>query len=243
MRSLFFYCFFKKRCYLIYVFVGRSMKNKKIGLLLISSACIFSQIHAEDFRGGNTNPFAHYVYQSEQAWQQTTQKNTAPTQPPTYFSNTIVNPISLNRKYSNLVANSQSLNGCWDKAGTAYGLDPWLLFSIAKVESSFNSRAINSNKNRSYDVGLMQINSSWFPTLSKFGISPNDLFDPCTSVFVGAWIVAQNIKHFGYNQDGIGAYNSPGNIVIRRNYAQHVYQAYRELTQDFHPTYLQVNNQ
>ena len=45
--------------------------------------------------------------------------------------------------------------------------------------------------------------------------------------------MAQNIKHFGFNHDGIGAYNSPGNITIRRNYAKKVYQAYNQLINDF----------
>lgn len=136
-------------------------------------------------------------------------------------------------KYIHLIKNQDRLNGCWDSAGAAYGVDPWLLFAIAKVESGFNSNAINRNKNKSTDFGMMQINDLWLPTLKKYGISTSGLYDPCTSIHVGAWIVSQNIKRFGYNQDGIGAYNSPSNVVIRRKYAQKVYSAYHELTRDF----------
>lgn len=122
-------------------------------------------------------------------------------------------------------------SNCWDAAGHTYQVDPWLLFAIAKVESGFKSHAINrDNKNKTLDIGLMQINSAWLPTIKRFGIEPNALFEPCVSIHVGAWILAQNIKQFGYNIDGIGAYNSPKNIKIRRAYAQKVAAVYRDLT-------------
>lgn len=208
------------------------MKVFKKCVLLISCLSLVGVTLAEDFRE-NTNPFKKYEYKNEFAWQQ--EQQVKQQQPVTYFSNSISNPLVLrqSKKYQNLVNSSQSLYGCWDKAGAAYGVDPWLLFAYAKVESSFNRQATNVNKNKTVDLGMMQINSSWLPTLRKFGIDTKDLFDPCTSVFVGAWIVAQNIRKFGYNQDGIGAYNSPGNITIRRNYARKVYAAYNELTHDF----------
>ena len=42
----------------------------------------------------------------------------------------------------------------------------------------------------------------------------------------------ENINRLGYNIDGIGAYNSP-NLQIRRNYANKVISAYKEVTKDF----------
>jgi soluble lytic murein transglycosylase-like protein len=183
-------------------------------------------VFADAYNNGNSNPFTHYEYTGSV----NNQSNYS-----TYFSNKITSPMTLkkSKKYQSLIDNAQSLNGCWDKAGIAYNVDPWLLFSIAKVESGFKRNATNTNTNKSIDIGMMQINTIWLPTLHKFGIEKMDLLEPCTSVFVGAWIVAQNIRKFGYNQDGIGAYNSPGNITIRRNYARKVYSAYNELTHDF----------
>lgn len=197
-------------------------------LLLLTS---FS--FADDFSQGNSNPFQRYEYRSEFDWQK--KNSNVINNNNNYFSTSIQNPLNAkqSKKYQNLINNSQSLNGCWDRAGKIYNVDPWLLLSIAKVESNFNHQAININKNKSADTGMMQINDIWLPTLNKFGIKRNDLFEPCTSVFVGAWIVAQNIKSFGYNQDGIGAYNSPSNITYRRNYAKKVYAAYNELVRDF----------
>lgn len=189
-------------------------------------------VFAEDYRLGNDNPFAVYQYNPSTEVTQNTQSNNV-----NYFSNTIKNPMyyvnSSKNEYQHLFNSSSEMQGCWDSAGKTYGVDPWLLMAVAKVESSFKANAINKNKNNSYDIGMMQINSFWLPTLSKYGISSRDLLNPCTSVFVGSWIMAQNIKRFGYNQDGIGAYNSPGNITIRRRYAQAVYKAYNKIITDF----------
>lgn len=205
------------------------MKNIILGLSIFIVG--ISQAFAEDYRLGNDNPFAVYHYNpaSELVQQPSSNVN--------YFSSNIQNPMyyvnSSKNEYKHLFNNAQVMEGCWDKAGKTYGVDPWLLMAVAKVESGFNANAINKNKNSSVDLGMMQINSFWLPTLNKYGINTRDLLNPCTSVFVGSWIMAQNIKKFGYNQDGIGAYNSPGNITIRRRYAQAVYKAYNQLIADF----------
>lgn len=96
---------------------------------------------------------------------------------------------------------------CYQEAGQRYGIDPTLLRAIAKVESSENPRAINYNKG-STDYGLMQINSSWLPKLKTFGISQEDLWNPCVSVNVGAWILAHNVQTHGRTWKAIGAYNA-----------------------------------
>lgn len=206
------------------------MKSVIIGLSIFILGA--SQSFAEDYRLGNDNPFAVYHYNPSAELVQPAQNNNV-----NYFSNTIKNPMyyvkSSKNEYQHLFNNASEMQGCWDSAGKTYGVDPWLLMAVAKVESSFKANAINRNKNNSYDIGMMQINSFWLPTLGKYGISSRDLLNPCTSVFVGSWIMAQNIKKFGYNQDGIGAYNSPGNVTIRRRYAQAVYKAYNQIVTDF----------
>lgn len=206
------------------------MKSLILGLSIFILGA--SQSFAEDYRLGNNNPFAVYHYNPSADFVQQPQSNNV-----NYFSNNIKNPMyyvkSSKNEYQHLFNNASLLQGCWDSAGKTYGVDPWLLMAVAKVESSFNAHAINKNKNNSYDIGMMQINSFWLPTLGKYGISSRDLLNPCTSVFVGSWIMAQNIRKFGYNQDGIGAYNSPGNITIRRRYAQAVYKAYNKIVNDF----------
>ena len=96
---------------------------------------------------------------------------------------------------------------CFEEAGAKYGISPDLLWAIAKVESSFNPLAINrSNRNGSYDFGLMQINSSWYRVLG------DDLWqklaDPCVNVYVGAWVLAQCMQEYGYTWQAVGCYNA-----------------------------------
>jgi soluble lytic murein transglycosylase-like protein len=123
-----------------------------------------------------------------------------------------------------MIATSGPAAACWNEVGQKYGINPYLLHAIAKTESNLNPKAINrSNKNGTYDVGLMQINSSWFPILAKHGITEADLYQPCVSIEVGAWILAQNIRRHGYSWNAVGAYNS-GNPQIRLKYASKVYR-------------------
>jgi soluble lytic murein transglycosylase-like protein len=112
---------------------------------------------------------------------------------------------------------------CWEQAGARYNINPHLLYAIAKTESGLNAAAINRNKNGSYDLGMMQINSSWFPALRRFGIDERQLLDPCTSIEVGAWILAQNMRRLGNSWDAVGAYNS-AKPAYRLQYALKVYK-------------------
>lgn len=112
---------------------------------------------------------------------------------------------------------------CWDQAAVRYGVNPHLLYAIAKTESGMNPSAINRNENGSVDLGLMQINSIWFPTLRRHGIDEKALLDPCTSIHVGAWILAQNLRRMGNTWEAVGAYNA-GKFDLRMKYALKVYK-------------------
>lgn len=153
------------------------------------------------------------------------------------ISDTFVNYIDKSIENPNLIQNYGNSQTCWDNAANTYRLDPWLLFAYAYTESKFNPKAINVNKNKSIDIGMMQINTVWRNTLKKNGIELTDLFKPCTSIYIGAWIVAQNLHHFGYNVDGIGAYNSPGNVTIRRKYGNTVIKNYHYLIKKYSKNY------
>lgn len=124
---------------------------------------------------------------------------------------------------------------CWQYAGKRYGIEPELLQAIAIVESNGNTKAFNKNRDGSFDVGLMQINSIHFNTLSKFRISQKDLLnDPCQSVMTGAWILAGQIQRFGYTWDAVGAYNAgtantPKRQALRLQYIKKVAPQYARL--------------
>lgn len=56
---------------------------------------------------------------------------------------------------------SSPAQACWHEVASWYGINVHLLYAIAKTESNLNPNAINKgNKNGSYDIGLMQINSA-----------------------------------------------------------------------------------
>lgn len=123
---------------------------------------------------------------------------------------------------------------------SAYGVTPQLLYSIAKRESSFRNSAVHINKLKngktSRDVSMMQINESWFPVLAKFGITEKDLMkDPCLSVKIGAWVLAQSFARYGVPKPSdpllywtaVGAYNAghaPDKHNTRMVYANYIYR-------------------
>jgi soluble lytic murein transglycosylase-like protein len=106
---------------------------------------------------------------------------------------------------------SGNVAACWDEAAKIYGVDPWLLYGIAKVESSLDPHALNLShlqRTGSYDIGLMQINSRNLPSLAVAGIAPEHLWDACTSIHVGARILREKIDRHGDNWEAVGAYNA-----------------------------------
>ena len=126
-----------------------------------------------------------------------------------------------------------SLLPCFEQAAEHYGLASELLWAIAQTESRLDPLAVNTtNRDGSWDIGLMQINSRWLPQLRQAGIAPESLYDPCTSIWVGAWVLAGNVAHYGYGWQAVGAYNagtadSHAASVRRERYADRVHRQLR----------------
>jgi hypothetical protein len=110
---------------------------------------------------------------------------------------------------------------CFVEAGALYDINPSILRAIAKVESNFNPKAVNRNRNGTYDFGVMQINSSWASTLGLERWST--LGDPCSNIKTGAMILANCMNKYGYTWAAIGCYNSQ-TPDKRDRYAQMVYR-------------------
>lgn len=113
---------------------------------------------------------------------------------------------------------------CIDDAAQFHHVNVQLVRAIATVESGQHPNVVHLNADGSIDIGLMQINSRWLSTLSRFGVSRADLHDRCTNAYVGAWILSQDLRRLGLSWDAVGAYNA-GTHEKRMAYARRVYQA------------------
>lgn len=106
------------------------------------------------------------------------------------------------------IFSSPSFADCYDDAGAYHGVNPWILRAISARESGGNANAINRNSNGTVDIGWTQTNSTHLPELAKHGVSQSDLFDPCKSVYVAAWLLQKKVKRWGNSCFAVGAYHS-----------------------------------
>lgn len=97
---------------------------------------------------------------------------------------------------------------CLSQAADFHNVNETVLRAIAWHESRNKSWLVLRNSNNTYDLGLMGINSVHLDELSRFGIGPKSLLDPCISAFVGAWKYSKKISRHGNNWKAVGAYHS-----------------------------------
>lgn len=126
-----------------------------------------------------------------------------------------------------LLVTSSVHAACFAEAAKRYSVPIELLEAISTVESGGNPKAYNKNSNGSYDIGHMQINSAWLPTLARYGIDEEKLQDPCINTNIGAWVLAQNVARFGLTWNAVGAYNAATESK-RLKYARKVQRVLRE---------------
>jgi len=88
-------------------------------------------------------------------------------------------------------------------AGARHGVSPKLLAAVAKVESSYNPRAVSPAGAQ----GLMQLMPG---TARGLGVNP---FDPTQAVDGAARLLASHLKEFGSLPLALAAYNAGGGAV------------------------------
>ena len=96
---------------------------------------------------------------------------------------------------------------CINQAAIRYHVPAAVIVSVIQTEKGRNGMAIK-NKNGTYDLGIMQVNTSWVPKLAKHGINIESVqSDPCVNIQVGTWILAQGIaRNDGWQ--GVANYHS-----------------------------------
>lgn len=107
------------------------------------------------------------------------------------------------------------------------GGKPWSLdvagrsfyFDNKKDALSTAQKALTDGK--SFDAGLMQVNNFW---LKKYNIDLETAFDPLANIYLGGFILRQEIERLGLKAEAIGAYHSP-NPDKARVYADKVLAA------------------
>lgn len=116
-------------------------------------------------------------------------------------------------------------------AGQYYGVDPYLLYSIAWVESGLNPRAINRNRNGTFDRGVMQINSSWDRYLKRYGVDLSLVWDACYNIHLGAMILRNCMNIYGNSWRAVDCYNKGSRARDNSAYVWRVYRTWTSLVQ------------
>lgn len=130
------------------------------------------------------------------------------------------------------MASTSVLAACLIVAAQTYEVPVNVLIGILKVEGGKVGQQVGPNRNGTYDLGPMQINTVWVPELAQrwqvaHGTAHRWLRDDvCVNVNVGAWILRQQVNRAGNLRDGIARYHSatPG---IGDRYASRVVNTMR----------------
>lgn len=127
--------------------------------------------------------------------------------------------------------------GCFFDAGRYYGVNPYLLMAIAKVESGFNPRAVNRNRNGSLDRGVMQINTVWDRHLLRHGVDPGWVWHPCYNIYVGAMVLRHCQDRFGNTWRAVDCYNKGSRARDTSAYVWNVYRAFEKVVSGSYGVY------
>lgn len=102
-----------------------------------------------------------------------------------------------------------------DTAAREFGVDPLLIWSVMRQESSFYPEAVSV----SYAQGLMQVIPSTRDLIARaLGTSagPESMFDPGTSIRFGAYYLGEMVRRFGGDvEHAVAAYNGGPTTVQR----------------------------
>lgn len=111
------------------------------------------------------------------------------------------------------MAIAHALASCLMLAAANYQVPAAVLVGIYKVEGGKVGQEVG-NKNGSYDLGPMQINTIWMDELAKYWGVPKSTArrlvrdDACTNMGVAAWILRRHLQETGNLATAIAHYHS-----------------------------------
>lgn len=92
------------------------------------------------------------------------------------------------------------LPDCVPEIAAYYEVPVQLIAAVQRVESGSAGQGVGRvgpNRDRSYDLGAMQVNTWWLGKLNQWGIDEQQLLEnECTNFAVGTWILHQNLHHY-----------------------------------------------
>ncbi len=127
-----------------------------------------------------------------------------------------------------------NLYECFQRAEIIYGIPKELLIAIAKTESSLNPKALNKNGNGTYDIGIMQINTSNLSLLKRVGLIKRneELWIPCKNVEAGAYILKLCVKRYGLTWRAVDCYNKGKKAKGVGGYVWKVYKHLKKILKE-----------
>jgi len=123
-------------------------------------------------------------------------------------NNEILTTNALKLKYYTYITGNETIANLAVEYTKMYNIDTNLFLAIMRVESAFNPRAINHNKNGSIDRGLCQLNNKTFSNLTV-----KDFYNIETNIKYGTsfldWCLKKSqkntVKALAFYNAGIGA--------------------------------------
>jgi soluble lytic murein transglycosylase-like protein len=158
------------------------------------------------------------------------------TAPPASYADSDRAVLSREKRYS----------GYFDYPCKKFGIPKALAMAIARQESGMHPYILNlagkdvhpasaeeslemagraERRGISYDVGIMQVNSYW---IRKYRIPLRLLLQPRSNIYMGCWILKQEINRYGLNWKAVGRYHSPTSWRAA-NYAKRVRMHLRDI--------------
>lgn len=104
---------------------------------------------------------------------------------------------------------------CIDYTVAHWGVPKALLLGVHQVEGG-KPGTIAWNKNKTFDMGPMQFNSSTVAGLAKYGVTQNQMRNnECASFYVAGWTLSNSARRFHDWRLAIAAYNCGDGCVAK----------------------------